>query len=176
MAPLIVTRPARNRIDSRQDRGLPSRGIIAAMPDLTRTRMEIVDWKKQSLVRVQETISVIKELKRSLNKTCDGTHSVISQIRGRAEKLGKKVESLVGALDENLDEDTLEEDSEDDVEEDSEDDVDDVDKIVDAADGLQQIPDVADEAEDTKLQAGDSIDTLLTRLEEVRDQISGIKP
>jgi hypothetical protein len=118
---------------------------------IEQARAEAVVWKKESQARLKSALALLREFRKSLDKLCDGLRSTAVAVERDATRVAKMYER---ALDEESEE---------------------YDSDWDMMTTLQEIPVIADEADDTKLQAGEAIEGLISQLEEVIEAVKAIE-
>ena len=108
-------------------------------------------WKRDSLAKLRQTRALVKEFSGNLDKLCNSIKTLSRDVSRRAEQIG-------GQYDKSLD------DADDDYAEDS-----------DTMDALQGIPDSDEQTDDVKLQAGETLEGLVTHLDGLISTIQEIK-
>lgn len=117
-------------------------------------RTEALHWKKDSLSKLQQADALVSEFKGNFNKLCSGLKAVFRDVNQGAARLQKQ-------FDKHLESD--EEDS-------------DYDRDYSTMSALEEVPDGVETADDVKLQAGESLDGLLSKLEEILKAVREVKP
>lgn len=115
-------------------------------------RAEAIAWKKGSLAKIGQARTLLREFRANLNKMCDGVRAVVRDA-------GRDAERIARVYDRGLNEES-----------------EDYDRDADAMAALNDFPGIDEEVEDAKLQAGDSLDGLLTQLDEVLSAVKAVKP
>lgn len=108
-------------------------------------------WKRDALAKLRQTRALVKEFNGNLDKLCNSVKTLSRDVSRRAKQIGDQ-------YDKSLD------DADDDYAEDS-----------DTMDALQGIPDSDEQADDVKLQAGETLEGLVTHLDELISTIQEIK-
>ena len=125
-------------------------GKILHMSIVT-ARAGVAVWKRNALDKLKQTRALVREFNGNLDKLCNSVKTLSRDVCRGAKQLG-------GQYDKYLN------DEDDDYAEDS-----------DTMDALQGLPNSDEQAEDVKLQAGESLEGLLSHLDELISTIQEIQ-
>lgn len=114
-------------------------------------RAGVAAWKKDALAKLRQTRALVSEFNGNLDKLCNSIKTLSRDVCRRAEQLGAQ-------YDKHLD------DEDDDYAEDSE-----------TMDALQGLSNSDEQADDVKLQAGESLEGLVAHLDELISTIQEIQ-
>lgn len=131
---------------------------------ITDARANAVAWKKTSLEKLKQTRALVREFNGNLNKLCNSVKVILKEISRKADQIGKQ-------YDKYLEEESAEEDDEGDDEANGQ-----YEQDSDTMTFLQEVPDAAEVVDDTKLQTGESLESLLAHLDGVIAAVQEIKP
>jgi len=114
-------------------------------------RTGVAAWKKNALVRLTLSRALVREFKGNLDKLCNSVNTLSKDVCRVAKQLRTQYDKYIDEEDENYYEDSG------------------------TMDALQGIPDTDEQVGDVKLQAVESLDGLLSQLDEMISTIQDIQ-
>ena len=126
-------------------------GMILHM-SIDTARAGAAAWKKATLDKLRHTRTLVREFNGNLDKLCGSVKTLMSGVRRDAQQLSKQ-------YDKNLDEEA------ENYEEDA-----------NTMDALQSLPEPDEQVDDVKIQAGESLEGLLSCLDEFISAVQEVKP
>ena len=114
-------------------------------------RASAITWKRESLDKLRKTREVVREFKDNLSKLCGSVKAAVKGVEQGGARLAKQYDKYL-----NDESETYEDDA-------------------NAMDALNEVPSIDEYADDTKLQAGESLEGLLAQLDETIEAVQGIK-
>ena len=114
---------------------------------------DLATWRRESLAELGRTISALRKIKKGIDRACDGVKTTAKRISKEAERKLEACERALAGV----------EDGEDDYY-----------ALTDLKGALEEVGDADEQADDAKLQIGDSIDSLLERLEEIKESVKAV--
>jgi len=108
-------------------------------------------WKKDALTKLRQTRALVSEFNGNLDKLCNSVKTLSRDIAKRAGQLGAQYDKHLDEEDEDYAEDS------------------------DTMDTLKEIPNSDEQTDDVKLQAGESLEGLITHLDELISTIQGVQ-
>ena len=114
-------------------------------------RMAAIAWKKSSLERLKQTVGLLREFHSNLDKLCSSVKAVVGDVYRDANQIIKQYDKYLDEGSERYEQD------------------------YDAMSALQEVSSADEEADDVKLQAGDSLDGLLSHLNAIIATVREVK-
>lgn len=114
-------------------------------------RMGVAAWKKKALDRLKLSRVLVRELRGNLDKLCNSVTALTKDVCRGAEQLGAQYDKYLDDEDEDYAKDS------------------------DTMDALQGLSDSDEEVDDVKLQTGESLEGLISHLDELISAIQEIQ-
>jgi len=118
---------------------------------------DLAAWRKRNLAELGTTIGTLRKIKSGVVRACDAVKSTAKKISREAEQRAQECERALGEIGDDADADEYAE-------------------YADAKDALDGVLDADEQADDAKLQVGDSLDGLIAHLEEIKEAVKAIDP
>jgi hypothetical protein len=115
-------------------------------------REAAIAWKKASLKKLQQTIAVAREFNSNFKKLCDSIKAVAKDVSRGGDQIARQYDRYLDEESERYEQDA------------------------DAMSALQEVPLADEQVDDVKLQVGESLEGLLSHLDEILLAVREVKP